>query len=254
VTGRRILSATLNDMREALRIRSFRVLFLASMIASVGWGLVESLLLHMATYFWQISTQVMFLFGVSAYTGMFFGISYWSRVASRTDKKPVYVRGLGLFIVFTAIPYACHALGLFPARESAFFLPLYFLVVGVMANFSIASTLVTGPSMMADVTDEDELRHGRRREGIFFGSLSFIAKASVGVGVQLSGVLLDLVGLVPGTAPEEVTASISRNLGLAYVFAVVLIIGAGLLVISRFDLSRERHGEIQAQLREKTAR
>jgi Na+/melibiose symporter-like transporter len=242
-----------DDMREALRLHSFRVLFLASMIACIGWGLVESLLLHMATYFWHISTQVLFLFGVSAYTGMFFGISYWTRVANRTDKKPVYVRGLGLFIVFTAVPYACHALGLFPARDSVLFLPLYFLVVGVMANFSIASTMITGPSMMADVTDEDELRNGRRREGIFFGSLSFIAKASVGVGVQLSGVLLDLVGLVPGTAPEEVTASVSRNLGLAYVLAVVLIIGAGLLVISRFDLTRERHGEIQAQLREERA-
>jgi hypothetical protein len=86
-------------------------------------------------------------------------------------------------------------------------------------------------------------------EGIFFGSMSFIAKASVGVGVQLSGILLDLVGLVPGTAPEEVATSVSRNLGLAYVFVVVLIIGAGLLVISRFDLTRERHGEIQARLR-----
>ena len=117
-----------------------------------------------------------------------------------------------------------------------------------MANFSIALTMITGPSMMADVTDEDELRNSRRREAIFFGSVSFIAKASVRVGVQPSGVLLDLVGLVPGIAPEEVTASISRNLGLAYVFAVVLIIGTGLLVISRFDLTRERHGEIQAQL------
>jgi Na+/melibiose symporter-like transporter len=254
VTRRPILSAIVNDMREALRMRSFRILFLASMIASVGWGLVESLLMHMATYFWHIDTQVLFLFGVSSYTGMFFGISYWTRVASRTDKKPVYVRGLGLFIAFTAVPYACHALGLFPARDSAFFLPLYFLVVGMMANFCIASIMVTGPSMMADVTDEDELRHGRRREGIFFGSMSFIAKASVGVGVQLSGLLLDLVGLVPGTAPEEVTAAVGRNLGLAYVFAVVLIVGASLLVISRFDLTRERHREIQARLRETKAR
>jgi len=124
----------------------------------------------------------------------------------------------------------------------------------MMANFCIASIMVTGPSMMADVTDEDELRHGRRREGIFFGSMSFIAKASVGVGVQLSGLLLDLVGLVPGTAPEEVTAAVGRNLGLAYVFAVVLIVGASLLVISRFDLTRERHREIQARLRETKAR
>ena len=58
--------------------------------------------------------------------------------------------------------------------------------------------------MMADITDEDELVHGRRREGIFFGAVSLAAKASVGLGAQVAGAVGDLAGLVPGAAVATV--------------------------------------------------
>jgi Na+/melibiose symporter-like transporter len=108
--------------------------------------------------------------------------------------------------------------------------------------------MVTGRSMMADVTDEDTLRHGRRREGIFFGAISFAAKASFGVGSMIAGFVVDGVGLQPGAAPEDVPAAVSTALGATLGVSILVLCGASLAVFSRYTLTRERHAELRAEL------
>ncbi len=108
--------------------------------------------------------------------------------------------------------------------------------------------MVTGGSMKADITDEDALLHGRRREGIFFGAVSFAAKAAFGVGSQLAGFVVDFVGLVPGARPEEVGPQVVRDLGLTLGFSILVLVGLSVAAFSRYDLTRERHVAVRAAL------
>lgn len=245
---RGVAAALLHDLRESLRNASFRWLFLGLMLAYISWGVTTALGLHLATYFWFVSNEALVVWGIAAGIGIFGGLLFWQRAATRLDKKPTFVRGLAIFTLFTAVPPFLVLAGIWPERDSPLHLALFCLTTGLAASFGIAATMVTGRSMMADVTDEDALRFGRRREGIFFGAASFSAKASFGVGSLIAGVVVDAVGLVQGADPAAVGSRVVTGLGLTQGIATLGLCGLSLALFSRYDLDRERHAHIRAAL------
>jgi GPH family glycoside/pentoside/hexuronide:cation symporter len=104
--------------------------------------------------------------------------------------------------------------------------------------------------MMADVTDEDELLSGRRREGIFFGATSFSGKAFFGVGSLIAGLVFDFVGLEKGMSVEDAPVTVVRDLGLTLGLSVLIMVSLSLVIFSRYDLTRERCEEVQRLLAE----
>jgi len=246
--SRGVIAAVFHDLGESLGNASFRSLFLGLMLTYVAWGVTTALGLHLATYFWFVSNEQLVVWGIAAGVGIFGGLPYWHRASARLDKKPTFVRGLAIFTVFTALPPFLKLAGLWPAVGSPAYLPLFALTTGLAAHFGIAATMVTGRSMMADVTDEDALHFGRRREGIFFGAASFSAKASFGVGSLIAGVVVDAVGLVQNADPAEVGARVVTGLGLAMGVSILLLCGLSFAFFARYDLDRERHADIRAAL------
>lgn len=245
---RGVLAAVVGDLGESLRNASFRSLFMGLMLTFISFGVATALGLHLATYFWFVSNQELFVWGLAAGIGIFVGLPFWWRLSVRLDKKPTFVWGLAIFTLATALPPLLRIGGLWPAPGSPAYLPLFALSTGLLAHFGISSTMVTGRSMMADVADEDALRFGRRREGIFFGAASFSAKASFGVGSLLAGLAVDAVGLVQGADPAGVGTRVVHGLGYTYALSVLLLCGLSLAFFSRYRLDRARHAEIQSAL------
>jgi GPH family glycoside/pentoside/hexuronide:cation symporter len=235
-------------MREALQLRSFRALFFGTLVMFVAWGVTTSLGLHLATYFWRVSTASLLAWGVAAAVGVYAGLPFWLKRANQTDKKPVFVEGVVIFVVSTVIPPFLRVAGFWPEESSPLYLPAWILTTGVIANFGIAASMVTGRSMMADVTDEDEVRTGRRRDGVFFGATSFAAKAFFGVGSLIAGIVFDFVGLKSGMDAADAPATVVRDLGLTLGCSVLFLVGASLVIFARYDLTRDRVAELRAEL------
>jgi GPH family glycoside/pentoside/hexuronide:cation symporter len=248
-----VLRSIVTDGWEALQLRSFRALFIGSAFTFTAWGVSVTLGLHTATYFWAASTNQMVIWGVANAFGVVAGLGFWTRRAAATDKKPVFMHGMYGYTAFLVVPYLLAVEGLWPERGSAASIALWAILTGTIAHFFLASTMVTGQSMMADVAEEDALRSGRRREGVFFGASSFVTKLVFGLGAQIAGVIVDLVGLVPGTDPAEVSPDVVRDLGLASAVALGLLVTLSLLFFSRYDLDRKRSRGIQEALREREA-
>jgi Na+/melibiose symporter-like transporter len=245
---RSFASAALGDLIDSLRNGSFRVLFYGILFTYVALGTATALSIHLGTYFWRVSTDHMLVWGIAAGFAVFVGLGFWTRAAQRLDKRPVFVLGLALFTVFTAVPPFMLMAGLFPARESALYLPVWILTTGVIAQFCLAATMVTGRSMMADVTDEDALACGRRREGVFFGAASFSSKAAFGIGSQIAGFCITWIQLAPNALPEDIGPDVVRGLGFTFGVSIFALCGLSLAFFSRYRLTRERHALVQAAL------
>jgi Na+/melibiose symporter-like transporter len=237
----------LRDMRETLQIRAFRTLVIGFTLCSLSWGFSSAISTHLALYFWHVSMEVQGIAGASLMIGIVVGMGFWRKVAERRDKKPAFVMGMIWYTVFAAIAPICKAFGLFPAEGTTAHIVAY-VGVSVLASFGVASMLALSGSMMADVTDEDELASGRRREGIVFAAHSFTTKLAYGLGAALGGFLYEMVGLTQGVAPQDAPESSGIQLGLMSGSLIAVMIGAGTLTFLGYDLDRKRHATIRAEL------
>ena len=235
------------DFREAVRLRSFRALVMGFTLCSLSWGFSSALQTHLALYFWHVSIEMQAVQGIGLMIGIGFGMRFWQTYAQNHDKRPAFVTGMGWYTVFAALGPILKVMGWLPAESS----PLYglaYAMLGAATAFCIASLLVLAGSMMGDITDEDELDSGQRREGVFFGALSFASKVANGVGAAIGGLVYDLVGLTQGAAVSLETQEAGMQLGIASGCVIVAFVGAGVLAFRRYDLDRARHAEIRSTL------
>lgn len=250
---RPLMQAMFGDLIESLHHASFRALFFGLALTYIAWGVTTALGLHLGTYFWRASNEDLIVYGIAAAIGIFVGLPYWERRAVTLDKKPTFVWGLAIFTAFIVTPASCKLIGFWPGYDNPLHILLWAIMSGGIAHFGLASTMVTGRSMMADVTDEDALLHGQRREGIFFGAVSLSAKANFGVGSLIAGFVVQMIGLEPNLAAEDASPEVVQALGITLVSTILILCGGSLLVFSRYQLTRERHAEIQQQLAARAA-
>lgn len=105
-------------------------------------------------------------------------------------------------------------------------------------------------SMMADVCDDDELRYGKRREGMFGGAFSFLEKTAWSLSAVGSGLTLWLSGyrseLGGNQTPETFTIMRLFLAGAPAITAVFAI-----LAIRFYPITAERAAETRRKLEER---
>jgi len=103
-------------------------------------------------------------------------------------------------------------------------------------------------SMIADITDQHEEKHGTRNEGIYFAASSFASKAIGGFGIVISGVVVDLAGIQRNATVETIDPESLRTLAMAMGPGVLMMIGVTVVAASFYDLSRAEHSRIRAAI------
>ena len=121
------------------------------------------------------------------------------------------------------------------------------MVGGIFAS----AVWVVPASMIADVTDTDELATGLRREGIYFGIMNFGEKIAAGGALLFAGGLLAVFRrLSPGVAfgtpghPPAATAYV----GLLYGAVPAALLAIAVILIFPYRLNRRTVQGIQRQL------
>ena len=126
-------------------------------------------------------------------------------------------------------------------------------IPGVVAFACNGMLTVLTTLFLSNSVDYGQLKTGRREESVIFSMQTFVVKAASGVAVFLTGIGLDLIGLVGNTEETGPVAvqSAGTLLGLRLMMTVLpMLVLAGALVLFRrkFVLTDARAAEISAQL------
>ena len=166
----------------------------------------------------------------------FLAMPMWMRLAVRVGKSNALLIALVYGVVIN--------LALIPLAEPKNVAVLWGFTLSYGVAFGAAPTLLR--SMMADLTDHDELRSGENRSGLFFATLTTTNKLGAAVGVGISFAILEVAfNFVPGQANSETALN---GLLITYCVGTALGLGLAVLPLVGYPLTKRAHEEIRSEL------
>ncbi|MDD9827175.1 MAG: glycoside-pentoside-hexuronide (GPH):cation symporter [Deltaproteobacteria bacterium] len=181
-------------------------------------------------------TLGLFLLSVAA------SMPLWNAAARRVEKRSIFLMGAASWIASQGF--------LFLAQPEW---PRAAILAGALiGGVGYAAADMIPWSMLGEVVDEDELRSGERREGIYFGLFTFLRKLGGSAAAALALLLLGLSGYEAGAdSQSEFTRQTIRVL-TAVLPALFVLLAA--LAARRYGLSRARHAQIVREVAERAER
>lgn len=165
-----------------------------------------------------------------------FGAPFWAKVAQKLGKP----RTVQLACVCYAV-----AQTILMAIPAKLFWPTF---VGMFAvGFCASAFIFLLQAMAADVGDEIRLSTGKERQGVLYAFLTMVQKFGTSMTVSIIFPILAAVGY---NAKETAvnTPSAIHGLEMCYLFAPVILVAVGGLLLIAYKLTPQRHAQIRAEL------
>jgi len=205
----------LRDMKEIISDFYPRYVFIFIVIVTVGIALVSSLQMYLYEHFMRFS-------GIEksvAHGGSMVGFGAGSLVAAfltrKLEKKGAVFFGGLLSVGCNFVLGALFLTGAVAPGQSATLLswtiPYAFILFALFHGlYWLGNGIIfpTATSMMADISEINEIRTGINKDGAYAAVFSFAQKCAISLGVLVSGYSLTLIGFEPGKeivqSPETV--------------------------------------------------
>lgn len=234
------LRGAFSEIRESLSHPAFLVLLAAGALAYTSQGVTFSIANYLYLFIWRFDAGAFavypwLLFGSVVVTFLTVGPMH-KRWGKRDTAAVTAVAGM----LFWVIPFVLRHFGWWWSEgtlASTIALFAFFFCANV---FSVAA-MISASSMMADVVEASEAETGRRAEGTFFAGNFFMQKCATGLGIFVTGLLVDFSGMPEKARPGEVADGVINTLALSYIGIIALFGIAIALIIRRFPITREDH-------------
>jgi GPH family glycoside/pentoside/hexuronide:cation symporter len=238
----------LREAAQAFSLRSFRVIVLTAVLFGMTMGMVSALSIYLGTLYFGFSLQLIGLSFPASVVGGFIGAALATPLARLVpEKKTLYMAGLAWYAIWNTSPIILSLLGLAPEPGD---MRLFYLVMtaNAVCSMGIGMLGVMLGSMIADITDEHEERHGSRNEGIYYAAASLAAKAIGSFGIIISGVVIELAGIQPNATIETIDPESLRTLAFAMGPGVLVMIAITVFVASLYRLTQREHERIRESI------
>jgi GPH family glycoside/pentoside/hexuronide:cation symporter len=228
------------EIRTVFANPSYRYVVGIYLCAWLGVQFTASIIPFFITY-WMGLPDIWISYVILAVQGTAFVMLFvWNRLCRITDKKIVYLLGMGLWLIAQG--------GLFLVQPGE--TPLM-LVLAILAGMGVSVAYLIPWAMIPDVIDADELVTGQRREGVYYAFMVFLQKLGLALGLQGIGWILEGAGFISSIAAEAPpvqpdSALWAIRLAIGPIPALALSLGMILAVF--YPLSRRRHAEIRQAL------
>jgi len=238
---------------QSIKNKNFAALFFFGLTVGIAGGLGTALYLYNTTYFFGFSGKQISVTAIGVLISPV--IAYWAApyLGRIFGKKRAAIFAILVNVSLYPIPYILLLTGFWPELGSWTSLYIYsgFIVMEVICGI-IGGVLLD--SMMADVVEDSELKTQRRSEGLFYAARGFAAKAVSAGGIIGAGSIVSLVGLDGITSLGDVTDEIRMDLATLFLPTYCGLYLLGLVIVSKYQITRENHDENVEKLAERKAR
>ena len=133
-----------------------------------------------------------------------------------------------------------------PARE-------WLIWVGIVWNAFFSGASVFKGAMQMLVIDQDELRSGQRREGMFYGMNALLVKPAESFGPALGTAIMLAFAYIQGAPAAGQPASVFLGIKIIFLLIPQVVTLFGLFILWLYPLKGQRLMELQKELEEKHA-
>ena len=230
----------LRDLTSLFRNRSVVALLLSVILLASSQGFGNSLYNYIQVFFWGLTSSQISVLALAPFASTTLAFFLAPRLAKGREKKKIAIAIVIAALIGQPLPLILRLIGLFPANTSPWLMPLLTLhsafETGAWVMFAIISA-----SMVADLVEENQRLTLRRTEGTLFALQIFTRKAISGLGIFLSGIVLDLVRFPANAVQGHVAPAILTHLALAYAPILIVFGIAAAVAMSGYRVTRERH-------------
>jgi GPH family glycoside/pentoside/hexuronide:cation symporter len=167
-------------------------------------------------------------------------VPFWLWLSQRTNKRSAYIAGMFFWVVMQFAIFTVQ-----PGETTKL------LILCVLLGIGLSSAYVLPDAIFPDIIEWDELRTGRRQEGIYYGARAFIRKMAGALAVFIT---LQLIGWAGYTAPPADATVYTQPASvltmirlLVSPFGAIVLFGA-VLCAWFYPLDREKYKKIRELL------
>ncbi len=218
---------------ETVKNKAFIIVTVAYALIDFIFSLTMTILPLYAKFIIKMDESMVGFSAAGVAIGIVFAIIFWRWFYAKKGPKEGLMLAILLFTV-----------AIWPIIFISDFLGL--VLFAILPGFGASGMLMTEPAMSAAI-DSDEIRTGKRREAMFNGILTLVARLSI----VFTGITLIAVNLLTGFDPNATTITALGEVGLKVLVGGVPVVGGicTLAVFSRFPLDKSAFEEQQAKLK-----
>jgi GPH family glycoside/pentoside/hexuronide:cation symporter len=218
--------------------RSFLIYVLAAMFLQFTFVMLQAVLPFYAKYVVHVEGfRQSLMVGVIFIMAMLW-VTFWGRRANRRGSKST--------IILSAAFYAASLIPLL-------FVGGYYgaVISTALIGVGLAGLMVLLDVMLSDVIDEDELKTGARREGMYFGINGLLVRLAISFQAVIMGFVLDTSGYDADLPVASQPAGAIAGIKVLLVVIPIVSVLIAMLIFSRYPLNSEKLREVKQRLKEK---
>ncbi|MBN1636978.1 MAG: MFS transporter [Deltaproteobacteria bacterium] len=231
----------LKDIPDAVfKNRTFRYTVGVYVFSNVGMGVAGAVMVYFMKYFMnfnetQESIAFLFLFACTI-----FWIPVINMISARHGKRWAFMIFIGLWAIIQSV-------GVMLVRPDTV---VFFYILIILASGGLIGVTMAGWSMIPDVIEVDEFKSGQRREGLYFGVISFSRKISVAIALWLVGIFLSRIGYVPDA---QQTDSAIFGIRILYAEGTAVFLFISIILAYLLPMNKQKHQALREAIELKKA-
>lgn len=221
----------LKNYGEILRLRTARLVILASIFYLIGYAVFIGDRIYFLTYNLGYSAgRISLLLAYSTALGVLF-VPFLTAVGKKIDKRSTYICGMSLSVA------AMILFGLIGVHSLiAIILFIFMYCIGSICYWQLI------PSMIYDVCEVDELINDKQRAGLVTSLQTLSESFGNAIGMQILGLILNFAGFMGETSQQSERVLTWMHYSFTIIPSILFIVS--IIMIVRYPITKGMYGRV----------